>query len=131
MNVESLIRRLAIVALVLTAIDFAYGFLAWDWIDESSSELMSLNGFYSIVPMPWWTYIPYYFVQVTVLLALFFSFRFAKGLFVAFTVIALILSLLFGFAVALPFQVFMATMLTYVYGAILALIYLDRKTLSD
>ena len=130
MNLESLIRRLAIAALVLTTIDFAYSYLAYDWIDESSTELMSLNGFYSIIPLPWWSYIPYYVVQVIVLLALVLSLKVARGLFVAFTVIALILSLFFGFAISLPFQVFVATIMTYVYGAILALIYLDRRKLS-
>lgn len=130
MQTNKLVRWLAALALAITSLEFLYSFVVWEKISETTARLLSLNGLDGILGMPDWLFHVYYLVQVVSLVSLVVGWRWAKYLFIANVAFFAFSTLLFGIGISLPVEIFLATLLSYIYGAILILLIFSGITES-
>jgi hypothetical protein len=126
-----LIQQLATTALILTIGNFGYAYTAWHRFDETTVDLLSFSGFNAIViPSPW-LFETYYVVQVISLLGLLTRLEISKYVFLANIVLFAATGLLTGISVSLPIEVFVATLIAYIYGAIVLLLFFPSRLAND
>lgn len=118
------VSYLAVAAIVATAVSFSYSFLVYERIDETTRELLSLDGFNAALFLPAWAPYGYYIAQVVVLCSLFWLSAFTRYLFLANVVVFNGLGLLLGVSVALPVEILLTTLVQLLYGGILILLFL-------
>ncbi len=125
---SSQLRMLVLIALLFTLVDFCYGLYITRFLDKNTSMLMSMNGMSAIISAPPWLFYFYYATQVFVLGILLAKVRFARSLFTFSVTLFSVTTLLFGIGISLPIGIFLATILAYLYGAILILLFLPTWT---
>lgn len=123
MNRRKAARLLAVLAFLLTVVDIFHGYFVWETLEETVARLLAVNGFDAIIEPPSWMYYVYYFIQLATLGGIIANIDFARHVLAINVVVFLIGSLLFGIGVSLPFQIFISLLISYMYGAILTLLY--------
>ncbi len=112
------LRSLTIIALILTLLDFVYGFLIWGTLDDTQIELLSFNGVYGLFEIPDWLWYGSFGLQVVILASLILGFSWARPAFLLFLVWFVISTLLFGVGISMPSRMFLGTLQCLLYGAI-------------
>lgn len=114
---------LALVALALTAFDYWWSYNAPDGLDDVTFDLLALNGFNAYFIPVEWMFHAYYGIQGLALCGLAVPVAGARQFFLINVTFFAALTLLTGISIALPIQAFVATLLAYIYGALILLLF--------
>lgn len=121
-----ILKHLVLAALVLSIADSIYSFFLWDLSDETERDLLSLNGMFGFLFAPDWYFYAYHSFRAIALAALLLRPSIGLWLFVGHITHMLVSALIFGASIAFPAGVFMGTILAYLYGGILTVLFLLR-----
>ena len=120
------IRYLATVAIAVTVVSFSYSYVASGNVDDTTRELLSLDGFNAVLFPPTWASYGYFTIQVIALLLLFWTSQLSKYFFLTNVVFFNGLGLMIGVSIALPAEIFLTAVVQYLYGAIILLLLIPR-----
>ena len=121
---SSILRRLIVIAIITNVLSFTYSEGVVDRVDDVTGQLLSFNGFNSIVFLAEWFLYFYYAIQLFVLLALLTLHRWAERLFLVNIAAFTVLWLVTGVGISMPIEIFLGTLTGFSYGAIAILVFL-------
>ncbi len=124
------VQYLAIIAAAVTVAAFVYSYSVFDRLDETTRDLISLDGFDAAFYPPTWAPYVYYSVQLLALILLLNPTKLTKYFFLANVVFFNGFGMLLGVSIALPVEVLFQTVIQYIYGAIVFLVIYEEFVLG-